>query len=190
MNSFYSEEELKDLGLKEFGKNVLISRKACIYGANKISIGDNVRIDDFCILSGNIKIGSWIHISAYTGLFGGADGIVVEDFATISSRCCIYAVSDDYSGTCMTNPMVDEEFRHTYGGTVIFKKHSIIGSGCTVLPGVVLNEGASVGAMSLVKADLEEWTMYAGVPARKIKDRNQTAKALEQKMIEKMFKEK
>ena len=33
MNSFYSPEELKSLGLKEYGENVLISRKCSIYGA-------------------------------------------------------------------------------------------------------------------------------------------------------------
>ena len=62
--SFYNEEELKEIGLKVYGKNVLISRNATIYGADKISIGDNVRIDDFCILSGNISLGSYIHIAA------------------------------------------------------------------------------------------------------------------------------
>lgn len=185
MNSFYSEEELKILGLKSFGKNVLISRNACIYGAQNISIGDNVRIDDFCILSGKIDIGSWIHISAYTGLFGGDEGIELKDFVTISSRCCIYAISDDYSGGCMTNPMVDEEFRHTYGGKVTFEKHAIIGSGCTVLPNVVLHEGASVGAMSLIKRDLEPWCMYAGIPAVKIRDREKKAKEYEEKMLKK-----
>lgn len=50
MTSFYSEEELRSIGLKSYGKNVLISRFARIYGAESISIGNNVRIDDFCIL--------------------------------------------------------------------------------------------------------------------------------------------
>ena len=53
--SFYSREELLDLGLKSVGENVRISRKVSIYGAEQISIGDNVRIDDFCILSGIIQ---------------------------------------------------------------------------------------------------------------------------------------
>lgn len=52
MNSFYTEAELKELGLKSFGKSVLLSKKVSIYGAKNISIGNNVRIDDFCILSG------------------------------------------------------------------------------------------------------------------------------------------
>jgi len=71
MNSFYSTKELASLGLKRYGENVLISRKCSIYGAQSIEIGDNVRIDDFCILSGHIILGSNIHISAYVALFGG-----------------------------------------------------------------------------------------------------------------------
>jgi len=55
MNSFYTEDELKEIGLKSYGHNVLISRKANLYSVSEISIGNNVRIDDFCILSGKIK---------------------------------------------------------------------------------------------------------------------------------------
>lgn len=66
MTSFYTEKELPSLGLKKYGRNVKISRHASIYGAQNISIGDNVRIDDFCILSGHIELGSYIHIAAYS----------------------------------------------------------------------------------------------------------------------------
>ena len=45
--SKYTEEELQKLGFKFIGKNVLISQKSSIYGMDKISIGDNTRIDDF-----------------------------------------------------------------------------------------------------------------------------------------------
>ena len=45
--SFYSESELKRLGFKSVGKNVLLSRKSSIYLPEKITIGNNVRIDDF-----------------------------------------------------------------------------------------------------------------------------------------------
>ena len=58
MTSFYTEEELKGLGFRHIGNGVCISRKASIYGAQNISLGDHVRIDDFCILSGRIEIGS------------------------------------------------------------------------------------------------------------------------------------
>lgn len=55
MNSYYSNEEL----------DLLQCKKASIYSAQKISIGNNVRIDDFVILSGRILIGNYVHIQEY-----------------------------------------------------------------------------------------------------------------------------
>ena len=172
MSSFYRREELNNIGFKEIGDNVKISRNACFYSVNDIVIGNNVRIDDFCILSGKIKLGNNIHISAYTGLFAGDVGIYLEDFCTVSSRCCIYALNDDYSGDYLTNPMVPSKWRNVKEELVLLKTFSIIGSGCTILPGVTIGEGVAVGAMSLVKDDLENWNVYAGVPCKKIKERN------------------
>lgn len=63
-SSFFSESELKAIGFLKYGKNVLVSRKASIYNPEQMVLGDNIRIDDFCILSGNIKLGSYIHIPA------------------------------------------------------------------------------------------------------------------------------
>jgi dTDP-4-amino-4,6-dideoxy-D-glucose acyltransferase len=54
---FYTEIELKQIGFKSIGENVLISKKCSIYGEQNISIGNRVRIDDYCILVGNITIG-------------------------------------------------------------------------------------------------------------------------------------
>ena len=45
--SFYSEEELQQMGFAHVGHDVMISRKASIYGASNIWIGNHVRVDDF-----------------------------------------------------------------------------------------------------------------------------------------------
>lgn len=84
----------------------------------KISIGNHVRIDDFCLLSGNIQIGSYVHISPYTSLVAGSECIQVCDFVLISSKCSIFSKSDDFSGIAMTNPMVSEKYRNVYKGKV------------------------------------------------------------------------
>ena len=172
INSYYSEDELKKMGFKELGSNVLISKKSSIYGAREICIGNNVRIDDFCILSGCIKIGNNIHIAAYSALFGGEKGIVINDYANISSRVCIYAISDDYSGETMTNPIIPEKYKKLQKEEVIIGEHVIIGSGSTVLPGVTLEVGTAVGAMSLCNKDTLAWSIYVGVPAKKIQERS------------------
>lgn len=172
MNSFYNEEELAKLGLASYGENVLISRNATIYGANNINIGSNVRIDDFCILSGKIEIGSHIHIAAATMLYGGIYGIKMEDFSCLSSRCVVYALTDDYSGKTMANSVIPEEYKNVTGNEVIIGKHALIGTGSTILPGVKIGIGASVGAMSLINHDLEEFSINIGIPCKKIKDRS------------------
>lgn len=178
-NSFYTENELKSLRFAHIGENVLLSKKASFYSRGNIVIGNNVRIDDFCILSGNVQLGDYIHIAAYIALYGGEAGIVLDDYSTISSRGVVYAVSDDYSGMAMTNPMLPMEYRNVIQEKVYVGKQVIIGTGCTILPGVTISEGAAVGAMSLVNKSLDSWTIYAGIPCKKIRDRDQTAKSIE-----------
>lgn len=168
--SFYSRDELAKLGLASFGHNVLLSRKTSIYSPESIHLGNDVRIDDFCILSGNLKIGSYIHIAAYCGLFG-SEGITMEDFTGLSSRISIYTVSEDYAGNGMTNPMVPERYRRPVKGAVILEKHVIVGAGSVILPKVRIGTGSAVGAFSLVASDCDPWKIYVGVPAKIKRDR-------------------
>jgi acetyltransferase-like isoleucine patch superfamily enzyme len=182
INSFYSEQELKKLGLKSIGRNCLISRKASIFSPQEMVIGNNVRLDDFTILSGKITIGSYIHISAYTALYGRF-GINIEDYVTISGRVLIYSQTDDYSGQHMTNPTLPEELIMVTGGCITLKKHSIVAAGSIIFPGITLGEGSAVGAMSLVNKDIPEWTIYAGIPAKFIKERSKEILELEKKFM-------
>lgn len=168
--SFYSEEELWNIGFKSIGKGCMISRKTSLYGVEKMSIGDNVRIDDFCILSGDITLGNNIHISAYVALYGSM-GIELEDYTGISARSTIYSAMDDFSGDYLIGPVHPEEYTNVTGGKVTVKNFSQIGSNCVVFPNLTINEGVVVGAMSMVKMDLISWTIYGGVPAKKIKER-------------------
>lgn len=172
MSSFYSEQELKEIGFKSLGENVLISKKTSIYGASNISIGNNVRIDDFSLLSGKITIGNNVHISAYVSLFAGDAGIELGNYVGVSSRSVVYATTDDYSGEYLTNPTVPDKYKNVINDKVTMGEHALIGTGCTVLPGVTVGDGVSVGAMSLINKDLEEWSIYVGIPCKKIKDRS------------------
>jgi len=169
--SFYSQTELLHLGLKHFGSNVLISRKASFYSPETIEIGDNVRIDDFCILSGVIKIGSNIHISAYSALYG-ALGIVLDDYCGMSPRSTIYSAMDDFNGDYLIGPIHNLEMISVKGGLVRVKKYAHIGANSVVFPGVTIEEGTVIGAMSLVKQQLPAWTICAGIPAHVIKARS------------------
>lgn len=174
-SSFYSEDELIKLGFAKIGTNVLISKKASIYGIKNIKIGSNVRVDDFCVLSGNIELGNYVHIATATLLFGGSIGIELEDYTAISSRSALYAESDDYTGVAMTNPMVPDKYRNILQGRICLKKHSIVGTACTIMPGVILEEGTAIGAMSLVNKSTEPWGIYFGIPCKRMRDRNSDA---------------
>jgi Acetyltransferase (isoleucine patch superfamily) len=184
MTSFYCDEELKTLGLREYGDDIFISRKCSIYSPEKIILGSHVRIDDFCILSGDIIIHDYVHISAYTCLFAGHSQIEVGSFCALSSRCALYAESDDYSGDSMTNPLVPEQYRHVQLDKINIGKHVIIGTGSTILPGVSVGEGASVGAMSLINHNIEPWTINVGIPCRKVKERSRKLLEYEQRLME------
>ena len=163
-------QEIENMEFASVGENVLISDRASFYNCGKISLGDNVRIDDFCILSagkGGITIGSYVHIAAYSSLMGNAL-IKLEDFSGLSSRVSIYSSNDDYSGEYMTNPTVPTKYTNVSEAAVIVMRHAIVGAGSIILPGVTLNEGACVGALSLVKKDCEAFCTYFGLPAKKI----------------------
>ena len=170
MSNFYNKEELNNLGLKAFGKNVLISKKCSIYGAENVEIGSNVRVDDFCIRSGNIKIGNYVHIYAFTALYGKYN-IEISDFCGISPRSTLFSATDDFSGKFMISPMVPIEFTNVAGGKIMLNKYCQIGANSIIMPNLEFGEGAVCGAFSFVNKNLDAWTINIGIPAKKIKTR-------------------
>jgi galactoside O-acetyltransferase len=183
VSSFLDPDELMGLGLRSCGERALVSRKASVYGASQVTLGHDVRIDDFCVLSGPISIGHFVHIAAFCALYGGEAGIEVSDFCNLSSRVTIYAVSDDYSGETLTNPMIPAKYKNLEHGKVTLGRHVIVGSGSVLLPGVAIGEGCAIGALSLVKGDLPGWRICAGTPARPIKERRKGLLPLEQTFL-------
>ena len=174
-------EELKKIVIKKIGKNVFISKKASLYSPEELTIGNNVRIDDFCILSGKIEIGNYVHIAAYTALYG-KEGIKIDDFCGCSARCTIYSATDDFSGKYMISPMVPEEFTNVTGGQVRLEKYVQLGVNTVVMPNITIGEGTAVGAMSFINKDLEEWSVYAGIPCKKLKNREKKIIELSEKI--------
>ncbi len=184
-SGYYTPIELKQLGIKKFGENVFISNKASLYQTEKMEFGNNIRIDDFCYLMGNVKIGNFVHIAPYSNLVASDSFIEMQDYSGVSSRVSIYAVTDDYSGEAMTNPMVPSEYTKVFKAPVILEKHTIIGASSVILPGVTICEGSSIGAMSLVNKNTSPWSVNIGVPCRRIRDRSKNLLT-----VEKIFSEK
>lgn len=176
-------DEVEAIGFASVGHNVLISDRASFYGAARISIGDDVRIDDFCVLSagaGGIEIGRHVHVAVFSSLIG-AGKITLGDYSNVSSRVSIYSSSDDYSGATMTNPTVPDEYKNVDHEDVYIGRHVVIGSGSVVLPGAILEDGVAVGALSMLRGHCPEFGIYAGVPARRIRERNRGLLEVEQR---------
>ncbi len=170
-DSFYSEKELKNLGLKKIGKNVLISRKTSFYSPEEIEIGDFVRIDDFCILSGHILIKNHVHISSSVSIYGGDVGVEIGNHVCVSVKCSLFAISDDFSGKSLVGPMEAAKYRAVIKQRILIQDYCVIGCNSVLLPGAVLFEGVAVGALSLVKGTLKSFGIYGGNPCRLIKKR-------------------
>lgn len=181
--TYLSTAGLAKMGFKSFGTNVLISDRASIYGAERIALGSNVRIDDFCVLSsgeGGIEIGNHIHIGVAATLIGRGK-IELMDFANLSGRSSIYSSNDDYSGRSMTNPMVPDEYKNVDCRPVMIGRHVIVGCGSVILAGTTLEEGCAVGALSLVSGQWEPFTILAGTPAEKRGERARDLLELERR---------
>ena len=161
------------------GDNVLVSTRAVFYEPEKMRIGDNSRIDDFCLLSGCISIGRNVHLAAYTHLAGGTAGVTFEDFSSCAYGCHVISQSDDYSGRSLTNPTIPDRFKDEVIAPVRVGRHSILGTGTIVLPGCNIGDGVSTGAGTVVTKPLDAWTIYVGQPARPIGPRSRDLLALE-----------
>ncbi len=186
--SYYSQKELKSMNFKYLGKNVKISTKASIYDCKKFEIGNNSRIDDFCVISGKISIGHNVHVAPFCLLAGGKEGIILEDFSGLAYHVQVFTQSDDYSGNTLTNPTIPEEFKKEFKQKIIIDRHVIVGAGSLIMPGVVLAEGTAIGALSVVRKDTEAWNIYLGNPAKKIKKRKKDLLELEKEYLDRGMK--
>lgn len=67
-------------------------------------------------------------------------------------------------------------------GDVIIEDDAYIGANAVVMPGVTIGEGAVVGASSFVKKDIEPWSIYAGIPCKKIGEREKPGAEIREKV--------
>jgi acetyltransferase-like isoleucine patch superfamily enzyme len=181
--AYLSREALEAAGFKRIGRSVRVSDKASIYNPELIEIGDFSRIDDFCVISGNVWIGRNVHIAPLCLVAGGEKGIVFGDFSGLAYHVQVFTQSDDYTGASLTNPTVPSRFKKVAKSPVCIGRHVIVGAGSVIFPGVVLAEGCSVGALTLVNRSTEPWGIYAGNPAQRIKDRKRELLDLEAALL-------
>ncbi len=142
---------------------------ARIVGESEIEVGHHSQIDDFVFINTGLecRLGRFVHIASFCSIIGGGR-FIMEDFSGLSAGCRVITGSDDFTGGHMTNPTVPADFTHVRTGMVRICKHAVVGTNAVLFPGVVVGEGASVGAGCIVRKSLEPWTIYAGVNPRPV----------------------
>lgn len=181
--SYLSQQELAQIGFKSLGKDVKISRLAQLYDPHKMVIGDYSRIDDFCVISGYVEIGAYVHITPMCLLAGGVPGIFIADFCTLAYGVKIFSQTDDYSGETLTNSLIPKKYKNESFAPVILEKHVIAGTNAVIFPGVTVAQGCALGAMALVTNTTEPWGIYVGQPAIRKKDRKMNLLKLEAEFL-------
>ena len=112
---------------------------------HRIAIGNNVSIQENCYLSG------W-------------GGITIGNDVSIGNGTKIVSSEHQYTGEgpIRKQPLIEKP---VHIGNDIW-----IGMGVCILGGTVIHDHVVVGAGSVVKGELMPYGVYAGVPAKKIKD--------------------
>ena len=178
------------------GRNVSFGTNVVLRHPGKIRIGDDVAIDDGCVLdakgSGNrgIEIGSRVFLGRHTLLACKEGDIVLEDGVNISYNCVVFSASSVRVGAetllaaycylvgCghdfdrVDIPVV-QQARPSRGSTV--GPGGWLGAGAIVLDGVTVGPSAIVAAHAVVTQDVPLFAIVAGAPARVIRDRRQPA---------------
>lgn len=180
---YLDHDEILKMGFKNVGRNVKISSHASIYDCEKISLGDFCRIDDFCVISGNINLGNYIHITPMCLVAGGEPGIEVGDFCTFAYGSKIFSQSDDYSGRTMCGSLIPKKYKREIFARIKIESQVIVGASSIIFPGAHIAEGCSIGAGSLVLKPTRPWGIYYGVPATRRKERSKGLKELENEFL-------
>jgi acetyltransferase-like isoleucine patch superfamily enzyme len=166
--TFLKESEILSIGFRSVGVNPLISSFATFYGAHEISIGNNVRIDDFTCLSGRIHVGDHVHIGTHGHLAGGELGISIGDFSGFASGVVMFTRSDDYSGLALSNPTIPKEFRLVSEELIHIGRHVKAGVRSIFLPGSKIGDGSAFQMNSVISGETKSFHFYAGDPATEI----------------------
>ena len=155
--------------LKFMGKNVIFDQGVIILYPSNVVIDDFTWIDKNVILgSKSMLIGKRMHV-AHNVMITGGGSFKAGNFAGISHSVSIVTSTETpANGWRASGPMAPFFQRRVSEKGVELGKDAFVGIGATILPGVKIEEGAVVGAGSLVKKNVPAWTVVFGVPAKRI----------------------
>lgn len=178
------------------GRNVTFGTHVVLRHPHKIFIGDNVVIDNHCLLDAKgdanrgITIGSGVFIGRNTVLHCKNGDIIVHDCVNIGFNCDIassnhieigdkvliaayaYLVGGGHDYTSSDVPVMDQK---RIARPIRIEPGAWIGAGVTVLDGVTVGEGTIVGTGAVVNRDLPSRSIAVGTPARVVRQRGPSA---------------
>lgn len=128
----------------ETGHNVVIREENVI--GDRLNIWSNATIDYGCVIGHDVKIHCNVYIAQHTTL---------EDHVFLAPGVMTANDPHPLCGLCMTGPTI--------------KRGARIGANVTILPHVIIGEGALVGAGSVVTHDIPANMVAYGNPARVVK---------------------
>ena len=163
---------IKD-SLSAIGEDVFISTQVEIRRPGKVKIGSHVAIDTGFYCTVAAEIGSYVHIGPYVSIIGGAEGFIkLSDFSTIAAGSRLICGSDEHLGYGLVGPTIPEKYKdNIIVEPIILERFANLGTNVIVMPGVTIAEGCVIGAGSVVTKSTQPWKIYAGHPARAIKER-------------------
>jgi len=153
------------------GKNVLLKRNCELLSSKKnqsITIGNNSEIHEYCVLrpfGGHIHIGNFCSINI-NGLIWGAGGVVIKDYVRIGARVAI--ATHNHNWNKKNIPIMEQGVSVS---SVEIEEDVWIGVNVTILPGVKIGTGSIIAAGAVVTKDVPPFSIFGGVPARKMGDR-------------------
>ena len=141
------------------GRNVKIHHPAQVnlYGC---AVGDDTRIGSFVEIQKNASVGARCKISSHTFI---CEGVVIEDEVFIGHG--VMFTNDRYPRATNPDGLPQSEADWTVEPTRV-KRTASIGSNATIISGVTIGVGALVGAGAVVTADVPDYAIVLGVPAR------------------------
>jgi acetyltransferase-like isoleucine patch superfamily enzyme len=192
---FFFRKKCYPLLLKKVGHALIIGRNVVIRHPGNIELGDNVTIDDNCLIdargageagvvfednvilnrncmvqakAGPVRLGRRTSIGC-NSVIVSMDGVELGEAVLTAGGC--YISAGGYNFDNMNKPVMDQG-AYTKGPIRIGSK-AWLGTGVTVLDGVSIGRGSIVGAGSLVNKEIPANTIAFGVPATIVRERKQ-----------------
>lgn len=128
-----------------------------------ISIGDRCLINGTLISINNIKIGNDVIVAWDTLIYD-------HNSHSVEWEERRHDLEDEYDNYIKYgNPCANKDWSVVKSKPIIICDKAWIGTGCKILKGVTIGEGAIVQAGAVVTCDVEPWTIVGGNPARIIR---------------------